>query len=112
MGMRVRLVYKLAVRYLLMQDAVGTIVDIEFHPDEFNDYRDDWRYNQEHTVWKRGYVYLRRMPLAVHVTFDECNIDVGLGVGVISVKPSNADWEFKIYDVIDGKRKPRKVKVV
>ena len=33
-GMRVRLMAKLSAKHQLVQDAVGTVVDVEFHPDE------------------------------------------------------------------------------
>ena len=57
-GMRVRLMAKLSAKHKLVQDAVGAVVDVEFHPDEFQDHRNDWRYNLDHPAWARGYVYL------------------------------------------------------
>ena len=44
--MRVRLMSKLSVQHKLMQDAVGVVVDFEFHEEEFGrESQDDWRYN-------------------------------------------------------------------
>ena len=111
-GMRVRLIYKISARHLLMQDAVGVVVDIEFHPDEFEDYRKDWRRNDEHEAWRRGYVHLEYMPAAVHVKFDGCTVDVGLGEGVVRMLPTSAPWKFKTHDMIGGKKIKRFVEIV
>ena len=62
----------LSVRHKLLRDAVGTVVDVEFHPAEFHDPRADWRASREHPAWERGYVYLNNMPRSVHVRFDGC----------------------------------------
>ena len=88
-GMRVRLMAKLSVKHGLMQDAVGTVVDFEFHEEEFGrEPQDDWRYNPEHDAWKRGYVYLNKLPPSIHVRFDNCTVDVGFGVGVVVLEPT------------------------
>ena len=110
-GMRVRLMAKVSVQHLLMQDAVGTVVGIEFHDDEFKDFRDDWRRNSEHEAWVRGYAYLKYMPKSIHVLFDGCTVDVGFGVGVVVLEPTSATWDFLTHDVTEAGRKPRMINV-
>ena len=111
-GMRVRLLAKISARGQLMQDAVGVVVAIEFHDDEFECRRSDWPENQEHPAWQRGYVYLKHMPKSVHVQFDTCTVDVGLGLGVVPVEPSKVEWFFKTHTMSEkGERKPQQIRV-
>ena len=66
-GMRVRLTQRLARAENLVQDAPGTVVDIEYHE------REDlfWMSDTDHPAWSRGYVLLEYMPRAVYVAFDD-----------------------------------------
>ena len=112
-GMRVRLMAKLSVKHGLMQDAVGTVVDIQFHGNEFGiDAKDDWRHNPDHDAWSRGYVYLKKLPSAILVRFDNYTVDVGFGVGVVVLRPTKCTWKFLTHDVTEAGRKPREVTVI
>lgn len=52
--------------------------------------------DREQEAWGRGYVYQRFMPSAVHVHFDDCDVDVGLAMGVLVVQPSSEEsWVFE-----------------
>ena len=95
-GMRVRLTAKLSGAQRIMQDSVGTVVGTEFHPREFEN--DDWRFESGHVARARGYVRLRRMPIAVYVKFDGYEEDFGFGHGVVLVQPSASSWTFNTYD--------------
>ena len=98
-GMRVRLMAALSYGHKLERDAVGTVVDVEFHPGEFQDYWADWRHNLDHPAWARGYAYLNRMAMSVHVCFDGYSDDHGLGPGVVAVQPSSETWVLNVNDV-------------
>lgn len=52
------------------------------------------------------------MPEAVHVKFDGCTVDEGLGEGVVRMVPTNADWKFKTHDMIGKNKVPRVVDIV
>ena len=113
MGMRVRLMAKLSVKHLLMQDAVGTVVGIDFHDDEFDGgAQGDWRYNPDHDGRKRGYVYLKKLPKYIQVRFDKCTVDVGFGEGVVVLEPTKSSFSFTAHDVTEAGRKPITVNVV
>ena len=47
-GMRVRLMVKLSAQDKIVQDAVGVVKDVRFHPDEFETADADWRANEKH----------------------------------------------------------------
>ena len=47
------------------------------------------------------------MPEAVHVKFDGCTVDEGLGEGVVRMVPTNADWKFKTHDMIGKNKVPK-----
>ena len=53
-GMRVRLTDKLDRKRKLVQNAVGRVVDIEWHDDEFRDKRNDWVNDPKHAAFTRG----------------------------------------------------------
>ena len=95
-----------------MQDAVGTVVDIQFHGQEFGiDGKDDWRHNPDHDAWKRGYVYLNKLPTTVHVRFDNYTVDVGFGLGVVVLGATKCTYAFLSHDKIERGRRPRVVNV-
>jgi hypothetical protein len=96
-GMRVRLTAKLSAKRRIMQDSVGTVVGVEFHPDEFRCH-DAWNMDAQHEVYERGYVRLRYMPQCVYVRFDGYEEDFGFGAGVVNVLPSSSNWEFHTHD--------------
>ena len=95
-GMRVRLCHKINARDQLMNDTAGEITGYEFHPQEFARPQDDWRCNPLHEAWARGYVMLRKMPVAIYVRIDDYEVDVGFGRGVIAVYPVCKSWEFHV----------------
>jgi hypothetical protein len=110
-GMRVRLTAKITARFGIMQDTVGVIEGVDFHPMEFPLPHDDWRREPTHEAWARGHVRLRRMPKAVMVRVPDFDRDVGFGYGIIEVEPSVADWEFHTHDD-NAERTQRKVKMI
>ena len=110
-GMEVRLTAKMNAKRGLVQDAVGLVVDIIFHPEEFKDDPDDnWFLDPTHAVWTRGVVCLKRLPLAVLVEFPHLDEDLGFGRGpngggILAVEPSFASWEDGLVSrdrTIDG----------
>lgn len=102
---------KVSARFGLMNDAVGIVVGVDFHPLEFTRPQDDWRWNRQHEAWVRGHVRLNRMPRGVFVRFEHFQEDVGYGVGIVVLEPSNAHWVFLTHDE-NLARVPRKISMV
>jgi hypothetical protein len=84
----------------LVHDAVGTVVNIEFHPAE----EQGWSTDPDHEARSRGYVVLSRLPLAVYVRFDDFQEDLGAGVGVVPIEPHKSDWVYKTHERGTGRR--------
>ena len=68
-GMRVRLSVKMSAKHQVVQDAVGTVVGVKFHPLEFGTTEEDWRHNQAHEAHRLGYYRCNRLPRCVFVKF-------------------------------------------
>ena len=66
LGARARLTQRISRAHSLVQDAPGTIVGIEYHPKE-DTY---WQRNDDPAAAKNGFVVLKYMPSAIHVSFD------------------------------------------
>ena len=98
-GMRVRLTVKLSAKYGIVQDAVGVVRGVRFHPDEFPDPdNDDWRRNGQHEAHGRGYYRCRKLPRCVLVKFDGFDEDLGFGEpGVVQIAAHRATWKFNAH---------------
>ena len=105
-GMRVRFTMKLSAKHQVVQDAVGTVVGVEFHIKEFDLPGSDWRDNRSHSAYECGYVRLRYFPRAVLVRVDGYDEDVGYGKGVVMVHVHKGPWKYSTHHVVDGERKP------
>ena len=107
-GMRQRLTTKLSAKYQLVQDASGVCKDIVFHADEFIEPGSDWRDDFSHPAWQCGFVVLKYLPTAVLLEFEDCDLDVGYGRGVVAVEPSASSWKdgfrTRIADDLCGTR--------
>ncbi len=99
LGMRVRLTKKICAPELV-QEAVGEVVDIAFHPAERFGHPASTclRPADTHQCWRTGLVLCDRLPLYVEVRFDGCSKDcTGVGrPGVWFVTPSKDTWELPI----------------
>ena len=114
-GMRVRLNVKLSAKNQIVQDAVGEVVGVQFHPREFEAPGSDWRVNKGHEAHGLGYYRCNRLPRCVFVKFDGFKEKFGFGEGtdgVVQVAPHRATWIWKDYYRDDsGERKQQNVKV-
>ena len=70
-GMRVRLTTKLSAKHLIVQDAVGVVVGVQFDDREFDDPARDWRRNADVRRKLNGYVRLKYVPQGVYVKIDQ-----------------------------------------
>ncbi len=108
-GMRVRLTVRISEPVDgAVQDAVGEVLNILFHEKEFDMPGSDWRANPGHEARRQGYVRLRYSPRGVLVRFDDVNLDVGLGKGVLLVQNYKGTWIFNAHEEVDGQRVQRK----
>ena len=105
-GMRVRLTAKVSAKHKIVQDAVGEVVDVRFHPQEFsaNDDHADWRSNLKHEAHGRGYYRCNKLPRAVFVKFDDFEDEAGFGSRVVQVAAHRASWQFNGHEDNDGRR--------
>ena len=110
-GMRVRLTVKLSAKHQIVQDAVGEVVGVRFHPQEFETPGADWREKKVHDAHQLGYYRCKRLPRCVLVRFDGLKKDFGFGEGVVQIAPHRAIWEWKYHYEDEGERKVRPVKV-
>ncbi len=107
-GMRVRLTVRLSEPADgAVQDAVGEVLDVIFHEREFEQPSSDWRCNPDHQARCNGYVRLKYSPQAVVVRFDDVQLDIGLGPGVLLVQVFKGNWTFNAHELIDGERVQR-----
>ena len=114
-GQRVRLTAKLSAKHQLVQDAVGVVLGVDLDDREFeaSGPQGDWRTNRSHVAHTDGFVGLRYMPVGVHVKFDGYDEDVGLGIGVVYLRPLASRWTFSSHFVDDGGvRRMREVPMV
>ena len=115
-GMRVRLAAKLSnvpTKIPLVNEAVGEVVNIRFHPREFPEEQDNFMDDPDHPIFKKGYVVLKYLPAAVFVKFDclEGKDLYGFGAGVVAVTPLRGAKPFSFNVRRGGSRTPVEVSV-
>ena len=99
-GMRVRLNVKLSAQYKLMHDATGTVKGFEFHSEE----ELGWKTQDTHRARRAGHVTLEYLPRAVYVHFDGLELDLGIGAGIIPIRPTKGSWVYKAHRNSMGRR--------
>ena len=95
-GMKMRLTKKLNAVDGIVQGAFGEVLDVIFHPREFEDEHgnsvNDWR--KDPGLVRDGVVCLQRLPEAVLVNFEHRQIrdvHMGFGKGVVAICPGKPE---------------------
>ena len=99
-GMRVRLNVKLSPKHKVMHDAAGTVMGFEFDPME----KTWWKSDATHAARLAGHVTLEYLPQAVYVKFDGLQVDVGIGAGILPIRPTKGSWVYKAHRSQSGRR--------